>query len=150
MNVPNEPIDLVVTRTLPVPPPVVFAAWTDAAQLAQWWGTPDFPGTAAEIDLQFGGLWRACMSSPEGEDHWAGGVFRTIDPPRQLALSFAWESYPTSISEISITFAPVAAGTEMTFHQRLNVGPETAARYEEGWVDTFDRLLTHFGALRAT
>ena len=147
MTSPNEPTDLVLTRTFPVPPAVVFAAWTDPVHLAQWWGTSEFPGSAAEIDLRTGGTWRACMTSPEGAEHWAGGTFRTIDPPRQLAFSFAWEMYPTSVSDITITFVPHASGTEMTFHQHLTVTPETAAGYEAGWVETFDRLLAHFTAV---
>jgi len=147
MTAPNNPTDLTLTRTFPVPPEVVFAAWTDATHLAQWWGTSEFPGSGAEIDLQVGGTWRACMTSPQGEDHWAGGTFQTIDPPRQLAFSFAWAAYPTSVSDITITLVPHATGTEMTFHQRLTVSPETSAGYEAGWVDTFDRLLNHFTAL---
>jgi uncharacterized protein YndB with AHSA1/START domain len=147
MIAPNSPIDLTLIRTFPVPPDAVFAAWIDPSQLAQWWGTSEFPGSAAEIDLQVGGTWRACMTSPQGEDHWAGGTFQTIDPPRQLAFSFAWAAYPDSVSDITITFAPHVNGTEMTFHQRLSVSPETAAAYEAGWVATLDRLRTHFIAV---
>jgi uncharacterized protein YndB with AHSA1/START domain len=147
MTAPTSPIDLTMTRTFPVPPDVVFAAWTDASQMARWWGTSEFPGSGAEIDLQVGGAWRACMTSPQGEDHWAGGTFQAIDPPRQLAFSFAWAAYPDSVSDIVITFVPVTNGTEMTFHQRLSVSRETAAGYEAGWVETFDRLQTNFAAL---
>lgn len=146
MTAPTDPIDIVLTRTFPVAPDVVFAAWTDPAHLAQWWGTSDHHGSAAEIDLRIGGAWRACMTSPEGEDHWAGGIYRTIDPPRELGFTFAWEAYPDSVSEVTITFTPVADGTAMTFHQHLTVSPETAAAYQAGWEETFDRIATHLAA----
>lgn len=143
MTAPNDPIEFVIIRTLPVTPGIAFAAWTDSAQMAQWWGTSDHPGTAAEIDLRTDGAWRAGMTSPEGEDHWAGGVYRTIDPPRELGFTFAWEAYPDSVSEVTITFTPVVDGTTMTFHQRLTVSPETAAQYRAGWEETFDRIIAH-------
>ena len=143
MTAPNDPVEIHLTRTFPVTPEMAFAAWTNAAQMAQWWGTSDHPGTAAEIDLRVNGAWRACMTSSEGEDHWAGGIYRTIDPPRQLAFTFAWEAYPDSISEVTITFTPQGDRTEMTFYQTLQVSPETAAAYQAGWEETLDRLAAH-------
>ncbi len=47
MTAPNEPLAFEIIRTLPVTPDEAFAAWTDPGQMAQWWGTPDHPGTGA-------------------------------------------------------------------------------------------------------
>jgi uncharacterized protein YndB with AHSA1/START domain len=132
--------ELVIVRTLPAPPANVFAAWTDPGRMAQWWGTSDFTGTACEIDLRAGGAWRACMTSPAGEEHWSGGTYCIIDPPSRLSFTFAWEGAAGPPSEIDITFVGSGTGTEMTLRQRLAVSAETFEGYRTGWEETFDRL----------
>ena len=64
-----EPDDrvLVITRVLDAPRPLVFACWTDARQLAQWWGPRGFTVVSCEADVRVGGAWRVETRSPEGE-----------------------------------------------------------------------------------
>ena len=52
-----EPADrvLVITRIFNAPPPVVFATWTDANQLVQWWGPRGFQIVSCNADVRVGG-----------------------------------------------------------------------------------------------
>ena len=54
---PSERPSLTLTRRLRARPEKVYAAWTQAAQLAQWFGPPNMkPATLnAELDVRTGG-----------------------------------------------------------------------------------------------
>ena len=64
---------LTITRALDAPREVVFAAWTDAKQAAQWWGPRGFTTISCEMDVRVDGAYRACMRSLEGTRHCRRG-----------------------------------------------------------------------------
>lgn len=132
--------DLVISRTFAVSPELVFQAWTDPAQLAQWWGTADMTGVASEIDLRPGGAWRACMRSPEGIDHWAGGTFQEIDTPHRLVMTFAWEAIGGPETVLTISFESQGTSTVMTFRHGGLTSEASRDGHAEGWSESFDNL----------
>ena len=69
---------LVISRLFDAPRPVLFASWTDARQLAQWWGPRGFVVGTCEADVRVGGRWRVETRSPEGAVHNAGGTYREV------------------------------------------------------------------------
>src|SRR5437763_5514094 len=83
--------ELTVTRVFDAPREVVFAAWTDAEQAAQWWGPQGFTTISCDMDVRVGGAYRACMRSPEGTIHCRRGIYRELVPPERLVFTFAWE-----------------------------------------------------------
>src|SRR4051812_13099739 len=80
--------ELTITRLLDAPRALVFAAWTEPARLAEWFGPRGFSIPSFEMDLRAGGAYRFCMRSPAGVDHWVRGVYREVVPPERL--SFTW------------------------------------------------------------
>ena len=57
---------LVIDRVLNATPERVFAAWTDTAQLAQWYGPEGMTCEVFENDVTPGGQYALVMRSQEG------------------------------------------------------------------------------------
>ena len=51
---PQKP-SLTLVRRLKAPPAKVYAAWTDPALMARWWGPDAGPVLSAEADVRPGG-----------------------------------------------------------------------------------------------
>ncbi|MGB7036228.1 MAG: SRPBCC domain-containing protein, partial [Xanthobacteraceae bacterium] len=58
--------EVTITRSFDAPRALVFRAWTDAAQLAQWWGPQGFTNPVCEFEARLGGKIRIHMRSPDG------------------------------------------------------------------------------------
>jgi hypothetical protein len=91
-----------------------FEAYVE--RIGQWWHpayTLD-PSTFRDvrIDPWVGGTVRAIFANRE-DDVW--GHVETWDPPHRLVHSFRLAQPAEAPSEVSVTFAPVGAGCEMTF-----------------------------------
>lgn len=46
--------ELVISRSIAAPPDLVWRAFTDPAQIAQWWGPHGFTTTITSMDLKPG------------------------------------------------------------------------------------------------
>lgn len=131
--------DLEITRVFDAPRALVFAAWTEPARLASWFGPQGFTSSAVTVDPRPGGRWRACIRSPEGEEHWMHGVYREVSAPERLVFTFAWEAQGQE-TFVTIGLADLGGKTEMTFTQ---TGFPTAAErdgHHEGWISSFEDL----------
>src|SRR5262249_57658906 len=58
--------EITITRVFDAPRATVFRAWTDANQLAQWWGPKGFTNPVCEIEARVGEAIRIHMRSPDG------------------------------------------------------------------------------------
>ncbi|GLQ09790.1 activator of HSP90 ATPase [Devosia yakushimensis] len=144
-----------VTRTYPVPPQAVFAAWTEP-DLLGWFFNPGMPvEQAPEVDLRVGGAWRQLMVEHPGKSYVTGGIYREIDPPRKLVFNFGavggWPDLAGGLDDallVTLLFNPMpGGGTEMIC--RLEVPPHVsdekarewfALGIEAGWLQTIERL----------
>jgi uncharacterized protein YndB with AHSA1/START domain len=131
-----------VTRVFDAPREVVFRAWTDPDQVAEWWGPASFdtPRESIEIDLRVGGRFEVVMVQRA-----SGGPFPLryeiveLDEPALLVLRH--EAMPD-------VGQPVPTTTRIELHEdggktRVTVtdGPfPTAAHAETGWTGALDKL----------
>src|SRR4051794_27647710 len=111
----TEPADraLVLTRVFDAPRALVFQAWTQREHLMRWCAPRGFDITYSEGDLRPGGSWRSCMRSPDGVDHWVGGVYREIVPDQRLVFTHGWDGKdgkPGHETTVTVTFADEGAG----------------------------------------
>ncbi|MFT3884598.1 MAG: SRPBCC family protein [Flavobacteriales bacterium] len=72
------------TRILSASRERVFTAWTDPAQLAQWWGPKGFSNTIHAFELKPEGIWEFTMHGPDAMDFHNTCVFKRIEPPDYL------------------------------------------------------------------
>src|ERR1700761_152564 len=79
--------ELTITRVFDAPRALVFGAWTDPVQLAQWWGPQGFTHPVCEFDARTGGRFRIHMRAPDGTLYPMEGEIREITPPERLAFT---------------------------------------------------------------
>ncbi len=136
--------ELVITRVFNAPREVVFRAWTDPAQLAQWYGPEGFTLPFLEMDLRPGGAWKKCLRSPEGKDYWRHGIFLEISPPRRLAFTYLSDdpnSDPEHETIVTVTFAEQGNKTLLTLRQANFESVAARDAHNFGW----NSALTRFG-----
>jgi uncharacterized protein YndB with AHSA1/START domain len=135
----GESVDtLVVRRLIPVPRERVFAAWLDAASLAQWMRPAGMTDATAEVDPRVGGKFRVVMArGPEQYEHT--GEYLVIEPPRRL--SFTWISQATDHRPTSVTIELFEreGGTELVLTHRQLPSSQIES-HRSGWSDIVREL----------
>lgn len=61
-------------------PAQVFAAMSDPARVARWWGPDSFTNTIHRFDFQPGGAWVLTMHGPDGKDYPNESRFTRLVP----------------------------------------------------------------------
>lgn len=87
LNTPSDspwrdwPLDreIVIARVLDAPRDLVYAAWTDPAQIQQWFGPEGMAIETREISLNPGGVWRFDMVAPGGTRYSNRMVFLRME-----------------------------------------------------------------------
>ena len=139
--------EVTITRVFDAPRALVFKAWTEPAQLAQWWGPKGFTNPVCEFEARIGGKIRIHMRAPDGTIYPMKGEIREIVPPERLAFTnIALDEAGNHILEgfTTVTFADEAGKTSLTLHTRASAVVEMAAAYlegmETGWTMSIDKL----------
>jgi uncharacterized protein YndB with AHSA1/START domain len=140
---------ITIARTVGAPPERVYAAWTDAAQLAAWWW-PQLADTTYDVDVRAGGRFR--IHSP-GIPATVTGTYTEVDRPRRLAFTWNWDDHGDTgaVAEdtVVVTFEPAEGGTLVTVaHTSSEHVPEGGA--EQGWNDVLDRMVHVVGQPRSS
>jgi uncharacterized protein YndB with AHSA1/START domain len=143
---------LVITRAFEAPRDLVFEAWTRPEHLVRWSAPRGFTITHGEGDARPGGAWRCGMRSPEGIDHWLGGVYREIAQPERLVFTHAWEDdgQPGPETLVSVTLAEHAGKTLLTFRQAGFESIASLDSHREGWTECLDGLAEYLARLRTS
>jgi uncharacterized protein YndB with AHSA1/START domain len=137
---------LLFTRVFDAPRSVVFRAWTDPKQLAQWWAPEGFSMAFLEMDVRPGGAWRKCMRSPDGIDYWRHGVYQEIVEPERLVFTYISDdpvSDPDHETIVTITFADQGDKTLMTFRQAEFESVAARDSHQGGWTSCMVRFTAY-------
>ena len=81
-------VDLVFRRTYAASPARVWAAWTDPARFARWFGPHDATMDPCELDVRPGGRLFFCHRHPAFGEVWVRGAYLVVEPPVRLVLAF--------------------------------------------------------------
>ena len=153
--------DLVLERSVDVPPELVWAAWTTPEHLVKWFAPAPMTTTDCEIDLRPGGIFRTTMRSPEGEVFPSAGCYLEIVPDQRLVWSSALgpgfrpqddpDGFPfTAI----ISLEPDGSGTRYSA-VAIHGDPADAQRhadmgFHDGWGQCLDQLVAaiHDGRIK--
>jgi uncharacterized protein YndB with AHSA1/START domain len=138
---PHE-LTLELQRVLPATRPAVFAAFTDAAELAKWWGPKGFTTPDLEFEPRVGARYRIAMQPPEGERFHLTGQFREVDPPARLAFTFAWEEPdPDDVeNRVAVAFRELGRSTEVAVTHAPFKTQARRALHRDGWAESLDKL----------
>jgi uncharacterized protein YndB with AHSA1/START domain len=76
--------------------------------------------TYCTLDLRPGGLWRYCLTGPDGEEHWVSSVYREIEKPRRLVYTNTFTDAQgnlihgaPSTNRVTVTFDDAGGMTEV-------------------------------------
>lgn len=147
---------LVITRVLAAPAPLVFAAWTQAGQVARWWGPHGFTASRCDVDPRVGGPLRIDLCPPGGAPQACRGSFRDVAPPDRLAFTtatFDASGQPCVRNLNTVAFAARSGRTQLTLHVAvLDARAEAAAALDglhASWCQSLDRLADFVASLGA-
>lgn len=116
---------IIVERSFNAPLDAVWAAWTEADILCQWWAPKPYVCVIRSLDFREGGRWSYCMEGPKGDRHWCLFDYGTIRPKTYFAGTDAFCDEHGVVSAI-----------------KPRVRWETHFQPEEGW--TLVRVVLHF------
>jgi uncharacterized protein YndB with AHSA1/START domain len=142
---------MAITCIVDAPRALVFKAWTDPTQLAQWWGPRGFTVPRCELDVRPGGALRIDMKAPDGVVLPMTGVLQEVVEPERLVFAgnaLKDEDGVPGLQVIhTVTFAEHEGKTKLTVKVVvIKATPEVAgalAGMDEGWSQTLDRLAAH-------
>ncbi len=142
MTARSDELTLEMKRVLPAAPSIAFAAFTDAIELAKWWGPKGFTIPSLDYEPRVGGRYRIEMQPPEGDRFYLTGEFREVRPPTRLAYTFVWEEPdPDDVeTRVGLSFRDLDGSTEIAFTQGPFKTEERRAPHRGGWTDAFDKL----------
>jgi uncharacterized protein YndB with AHSA1/START domain len=130
---------LTLKRRLNAAPEKVYAAWTEPAQIARWFGPEQIVSVDAEADVRVGGRYRIIMHTAD-EDHDVSGVYRQVVPNEKLVFTWAWKSTPERESLVTLTFKPDGTGTILTLLHEQFFDEAARDRHQHGWTGVLDKL----------
>ncbi len=90
-HAPDPELDLVLERVVPVPPGLVWKAWTEPEHLKKWFVPQPWTITEVQLDLRPGGVFKTVMRSPEGEEFGNPGCFLEVVEGERLVFTDALE-----------------------------------------------------------
>ena len=138
----SDELTLELKRVLPAASDVVFRAFSDANELAGWWGPNGFTVPSLEFEPRVGANYRIEMQPPEGDRFYLTGEFREVDPPARLAYTFVWEEPdPDDVeTQVELRFRDLGESTEVALTQRPFRTEARRALHRDGWTDSLDKL----------
>jgi uncharacterized protein YndB with AHSA1/START domain len=134
---------LEMERLIPAPPERVFEYWTEPELVAKWFGPGDFDVPSSDLDLRPGGKWRTTIRSPEGTLRTVSGVYNTIEPPRRLVFTWAWDDddgVRGHETQVTVTLEPTPGGTRLRLLQEDFQNREVRDRHNGGWTSSLSKL----------
>jgi uncharacterized protein YndB with AHSA1/START domain len=132
-----------LSRTFPVPPERVFAAWTDVELLRQWSRPgPDWVVSHCELDPREGGGYEVVFGeAPAGEGYREVAVYEVFEPARRLVMHLSLDGEGMAErSRATLVFEAVPEGTLLRLRDEGLSTQETADGHTEGWAACFDLL----------
>ncbi len=143
-------IELEFERTYDAPRQLVWDAWTDPDQMAQWWGPRGIstPRQTIEMDLRPGGLMRFEMvDDATGERYPNQGTFVEVEPPARIVWSDDGFSDGTGQATATVTFTEEdARTTTLRVHLVADFSDPVRAGAEAGWGSQLDKLAEFLAA----
>ncbi|MGQ0742352.1 MAG: SRPBCC family protein [Alphaproteobacteria bacterium] len=140
----TETISLELSRTYDAAPERVFDAWLGKSW-GEFVGPPGVHGELTLIEPRVGGRYRIVMHTPDGKNPTVGGVFREIDRPRRLVMTWKWE-HEEQDTLVTLTFRAAGKGTELTLRHDGFANAERRDSHRHGWTGTLDKLALRLAA----
>lgn len=140
----NKPNELYITRIYDAPVKMVWDAWADPKQAAEWWGPRGFTITTHSKDLKVGGHWSYTMHGPDGTDYENKTIYHEVVKHSRLVYDHGGNDDRPPLFRVTVTFEEYRGGTKMDMTMALP-SAEAASEAKKfikkaGGNGTWDRL----------
>ena len=128
-----------VRRVFDAPRALVWAAWTDPAQLPLWWGRRGWhidPATLLLEPRPGGRLHHVSVNKETGERMTIDGVFDEVVAPEHMSFTHA-------DARSVVTFTDLGGRTELIVRSTQRMSDPLRRRATAGLRSAFDRLAEH-------
>ena len=142
----EEDTKLVVKRVIHAPRARVYEAWTDPAQLKQWFGPENVQTRDLIVDTRVGGKYRWDLVNQEGEEMSVFGEYRELVSGERIVFTWQWDDddvWQNRTSLVTVEFSDREGGTEVRLRHEQLPSEESRDRHNQGWNSVLDRL-EHF------
>ena len=139
----TEKTSLEIKRFIKAPLIRVYEAWSDPAQLKEWWGPEGVRTRSLSADARAGGKYRWDLVNQEGEEMSVFGEYREVVPGKKIVFTWQWdddEVWENRTSLVTIEFSDRDGGTEVRLRHEQLPSEESRNRHNEGWNSVLDRL----------
>jgi uncharacterized protein YndB with AHSA1/START domain len=139
--------DIHLIRVYDAPLDAVWSAWTDSAQVAQWWGPRGFTLTTHRRDFRTGGQWVYTMHGPDGVDYSNTTTYLEIQEKKKMVYDHGANENQPPLFRVTALFSEEHGKTRLDLTMTLP-SPERAAEIrtfikKAGGDATWDRLAEH-------
>jgi uncharacterized protein YndB with AHSA1/START domain len=143
----EQNLKLEIKRVINAPRDRVYAAWTDPAQLKQWFGPESVQTRDLVADARVGGEFRWDLVNSDGEEMTMRGKFRELQSGKKVVFTWKWEDdedWENRLSVVTVELSDRDGGTELRLvHEQL---PNEQSRdgHNGGWNSALDKLEKFF------
>ena len=138
----QQETELQIKRTFAAPRERVFRAWTDAKEMAVWFGPgADYSTIITQLDPKTGGKCSVQMHHKDGNVHRLSGTYRQVKPPEKLVFTWRWDNDPPGReSLVSPEFLDLGNETEIRLVHGQLPNAESRDKHNHGWIGCLDQL----------
>ena len=134
---------LEIERLIKAPRDQVYTAWTDPAQIKQWFGPENVQTRDLIADARVGGTFRWDLTNSEGEDMTILGEYRELQPGKKIVFTWQWEDdeeWENHISIVTVELDDADGGTKLRLRHEQLPNEESRDGHRQGWNSTLNKL----------
>ena len=139
----GDKVSLEIKRIINAPRDRVYAAWTDPAQLKQWFGPENVQTNNLIVDARVGGEFRWELTNSEGEKLTCRGEYRELQPGKKIVFTWQWqddEDWENYTSIVTVELSDRDGGTELRLSHEQLPNEQSRDGHTEGWTSALDKL----------
>jgi uncharacterized protein YndB with AHSA1/START domain len=139
----SEKLSVEIKRLIKAPRDRVYAAWTNPAQLKQWFGPENVQTHDFIAEVRVGGKFRWDLTNSEGERMAVGGEYRALRPGKKIVFTWQWEDdedWENHVSIVTVELTDREGGTELLLIHEQLPNEESRDGHAGGWNSALERL----------
>lgn len=144
-----------IVRTINAPRDIVFAAWTNPSQLANWFAPHGCSIEFRRLEIVPGGTFHSCIHTPGGHQCWCIGEYREVDAPERLVFTMKVADAegnfvsPTAAgmdpdwpaeTVVTVHFEADGRRTRLTLDQNVSEALAKRTGAHPSWLQMLDRM----------
>ncbi|MBS1963265.1 MAG: SRPBCC domain-containing protein [Bdellovibrionales bacterium] len=146
----DKPNSLHLIRIYDAPVKMVWDAWADPEQAAQWWGPRGFTIKTHAKDLRAGGFWKYTMFGPDGTTWENKTVYHEVEKHSRLVYDHGGGEDRPPLFQVTVTFEEVKGGKTKMEMTMTMPSPEALEQTKKiiksaNGNSTWDRLAEYLG-----